>query len=104
MLIKGVIITILASAIGAFAALFLKQGATGDRIKIIFGATGYVFGSLIGIYALQFGEVSILYPITSSTYVFSFLLARGVLKEKITRNKIMGLGLIILGIIILSLG
>ena len=91
--------------IGAVAALFLKKGSGKGFLNrnIFFGLLLYGIGAVITIIALKYAPVSVLYPVSSATYIWSFVFARIYLKEKITREKIAGLCLIIVGIVLISL-
>jgi len=65
-------------------------------IALIFGA-----GLIFGVLALRFGNLSIIYPITSLVYVWTVLLSKYILKEKVKTKEILGVISIILGIILI---
>lgn len=52
---------------------------------------------------LKFYDVSLIYPFTALTYVWAIILARWLLKEKITSFKVIGSLLIITGVVIIYL-
>lgn len=80
-----------------------KLSATQNPLLFILtGFFLYGCGALVMIYALRFGELSILHPMLSTGYVLSIILGGMVLKEKITYNKIGGICVIIIGLILLS--
>ncbi len=83
----------------------MKKGANKKLINWhnFLGISLYVIGSIIFVITLKFAPVSILYPITGSTYIWSFILAKIYLKEHITKYKILGLSIIILGIIFITI-
>jgi drug/metabolite transporter (DMT)-like permease len=92
--------------LGAVAALFLKKGTAKQGLvnkEVSIGILLYVIGAVIFIIALKYAPVSVLYPVTAATYIWSFIFAKVYLNEKITKYKIFGLCLIILGIILISL-
>ena len=60
---------------------------------VIYAAVFFIF-----VWALKFGSVSILYPIMASSYVFVCFLAYFFLNESITLLRLLGIGLIIVGI------
>ena len=104
-LYNGIILTLLASLIGSIAASMLKNklNKTIINYKGIFGwSIVYGIGSLIFVYALKFGELSILYPITSMTYLFSFILSKKFLNEKINKYRYISIILIIVGVILIA--
>jgi len=100
-----IIVVVLSSVLGAFAAMFLKKGSKKGLFSknIILGISLYGAGAIIFVIALKYAPVSILYPVTAATYIWSFIIAGAHFKEKITIMKIMGLCLIILGIVLISL-
>ena len=100
-----IIVVLLNCIVGAYAALFLKKGSKKSLLSknIVIGIFLYGISAVIFIACLRFAPVSILYPVTSATYIWSFVLAKKYLNEKITRQKLVGLCLIILGIVLLSL-
>ena len=50
------------------------------------------------------GQLSVLYPMVSLGYIWTLLWARLFFKEAFTRQKFMGLGLILLGVFFVGLG
>ena len=101
----------LSSTIGSFGALFLKMGA--DRAAftvadillnrmLMLGILFYLVSSLVFIFALTRGELSVLFPIVSFGYVLIALHSKVFLKERIGPYKLAGIGLIILGIVIIG--
>ena len=104
MLIKGIIIIAINSLLGSIALLLLKKGSPNLLKKqTIIGLTIYAISSLIHVYALKFGPVSILAPVTSTTYIYTLFISKSFLKEKITFYKILGISLIIIGITTLAI-
>ena len=89
---------------GAIAASLLKAGSKKGILSknIILGIIIYGLSAIVFVVALKYAPVSILYPITASTYIWSFLIARFHFREKITAKKILGLALIIIGIALLA--
>jgi len=104
MLYQGIFFTLLASLVGAISASMLKNNLNKNEVsyKGMFSwSIIYGIGSLIFIHALKFGELSLLYPITSMTYVFSFVLSTKVLNEKINKYRYLSIIFIILGVILI---
>ncbi len=111
--IYAIIGVLFASILGAAGALFLKFGS--DRLRFNFwsllrnrflylGVLFYGLSTLMFIPMLRYGELSLLYPVASTTYIWVILLSSIVLKERIGKHKIAGICAIILGIIFLSIG
>lgn len=111
--IYAIIGVLFASMLGAAGALFLKLGSDKLRFNfwsllrnrfIYFGVFFYGISTLIFIPQLRYGELSILYPVASTTYIWVILLSNIVLKERIGKYKIAGICGIIIGIVLLNLG
>ncbi|WP_240335220.1 EamA family transporter [Paraliobacillus sediminis] len=93
---------------GAVGGLFFKKAGQnglnwnkGLFIYLCLGGCFYGIGALLNIYVLQHVAYTILFPLTSITYVWTFLLAAIFLKEKITLQKVGGISLIIIGSLLL---
>lgn len=102
-----------ASFVGSFGAVFLKSGAT--RIernirsvvtnwRLAAGVFFFLASSLLYVRAIKDGELTVLYPMVSLGYVWTLFWSRIVFGEPLTREKLYGLGLILLGIIFLGMG
>jgi drug/metabolite transporter (DMT)-like permease len=93
--------------LSAVAALFLKK-ASDAKLKLInflffnlhfyIGLGLYFFASLGSIIALKYLPYGIVYALSSTTYVWTLVLSRIFLSEKITRNKVFSVMLILSGI------
>ncbi len=71
--------------------------------KLILGIGLFALSTIFFITSLKFGELHILYSLTGMTYVWLLIFADRYLKEQVTITKMMGTGLIIAGIILLSI-
>jgi len=71
--------------------------------KIIFGAFMMVVSAAIYIMALKGGELSVLYPYASLSYLWVTLISKFYLKEEINKQKVTGIVLIILGIVLIGI-
>ena len=103
----------LATVIGSFGSLLLKFGSKDFSLnilkllknyKLILGLLIYVFTSVLFIIALRGGPLSVLYPITSLTYIWIGFLSVKFLKEKMNRFKWTGIVFIIIGVILIGVG
>ena len=107
----GVVLS--ACFIGSFGPIMLKK-ATGDlylKIKdliknyyLIFGFSFYALGTILFIPALKGGELSVLYPLVATTYIWVSLWSIKFLNEKMNRNKWLGVFLVIIGVIFIGMG
>jgi uncharacterized membrane protein len=96
---------------GAFGSLYLKFGSKKKislkeifkNYEIIIGFLLYGGSTIPFIAALKFGELSFVYPLTALSYVWVTILSKKYLNEKITKNKVFGILLIMLGILLISL-
>jgi multidrug transporter EmrE-like cation transporter len=107
----------LSSVMAAFGALFLKLGSGKFKIslslrfiretlrnwRLLIGVVMYGVSTVIFIYALRLDELSVVYPLTSMSYVFVTLLSILYLNEKMNAWKILGVSLIIAGVIMVRI-
>ena len=101
-----------ASVIGSFGALFLKLGAAhlkrGLRYllnpQLALGVALFVGSSIPFLIGLRHGELSVLYPMVSLSYVCSLFWSHLFLREPITPGKIGALVLIVAGIVCIGIG
>ena len=103
------ILLIFMTLLGALGSYFLKKSTqTPGFIHIIkspnFYAGGFLYFSsaIINVYILRFLDFSVVLPLTSITYIWTMILAKILLNEKITKRKYCGLFLIIIGAIFIS--
>lgn len=99
------------SFLGAIGIFFLKK-ATGKSLLLQvwkqpffwmgLGMSG--FSALGYLLALRQEELSVLYPLVSTTYLWTTGLAVLFLREKMNRWKMLSLGGIVIGIILVGLG
>lgn len=72
--------------------------------QLILGLTLYVIAGTILIVALRYGDVTVLYPIVATSYVWVALLSVTFLGELMNGYKWIGIFIIIIGVIFVSLG
>lgn len=101
------------SVIGSIGAVFLKSGAlVVERHlssiilnwKLALGIATYMLSSVLFVKGMSHGELSVLFPMVSLSYICSLLWSRLIFKETVTRAKIFGVGMILVGIVCLGLG
>lgn len=97
--------------IGSLGAFFFKKGTESlngikslfTNWKIYIGGTFYVVAALLNIVALKFLDYSIVVPLTSLTYIWTMLISNIVLKEQITKSKVLGMIFIIAGVVLIAI-
>ena len=101
------------SVIGSFGAVFLKSGALAlgrhwstvvYNWRLAVGVGAYILSSVFFVMGVSHGELSVLYPMVSLGYICTLLWSRLFFGEQITVAKLGGVGLILVGIIMLSVG
>jgi len=110
--LSSIVLVMSASVIGSFGALFLKLGAAhlkrGLRYllnpQLALGVALFVGSSIPFLIGLRHGELSVLYPMVSLSYVCSLFWSHLFLREPITPGKIGALVLIVAGIVCIGIG
>jgi uncharacterized membrane protein len=107
----AVIVVLLSQVLAALGAFFLKKGSNNlhRNIKsfifnkfLLFGLIIYAISAAMFIPALKYGELSVLYPLVSTTYIWATLLSVVYLKEKLNKFKIIGFIFIMLGVALIG--
>ena len=103
----------LGAFIGSFGAVGLKAGAKRlernvqsilTNWRLAAGVTAYLISAVFFVFGLRRGELSILYPMVSLGYLWTLLWSKLFFGEPLTRPKVIGLGLILMGVALLGLG
>jgi drug/metabolite transporter (DMT)-like permease len=101
------------SIIGSIGAVFLKAGAhavTKHWSSILLnwrlgaGVITYLLSSVLFVKGMAHGELSVLFPMVSLSYICSLIWARFFFNEALTGAKVFGVGMILAGIVLLGLG
>ena len=95
---------------GSIGALFFKRGAanvsglrsllTSPRLWL--GGCCYLAGAALNILLLRSHDYSVVYPLTSLTYVWSLALSAALLHERVTAQKLLGVAAVCLGVFLLT--
>lgn len=110
MTIGMILLAVFSSLIASIASFFLKK-TTGrastipEMLKtwtIYVGGILYLISACIGIYILKKIDYSVAVPLGALTYVWTLFVSRVLLKEKITFRKVLGIGIILVGVIIMA--
>ncbi len=110
---SSILMVLAASFVGSFGAAFLKSGA--DRLhrqlmtvftnwRLAVGIVFFLASSLLYLKGIKHGELTILYPMVSLGNVWTLLWSRLIFHEPLTRNKLVGVSMILLGIVFLAFG
>ena len=106
-------LVLLASLVGALGPILFKKASKHFSFNIkkiitnkhlIGGVFFYGIATLLFIPALRGGELSILYPLVATSYVWVSLLSVKLLKERMNRFKWFGIVLIIVGVTFIGIG
>ncbi|MGI0100940.1 MAG: EamA family transporter [Candidatus Micrarchaeaceae archaeon] len=117
MLVEIIIIlaTLLSSLLAAYANYVFKKAKpyfdfnkknliklTKNKL-VLLGGIFYIFSLIVYLFALKFGQLSYVYPISASTFIFVFIISGFVLREKFSAIRALGATLIFVGILIIAL-
>ena len=104
------IILLIMTFFGSVASLFLKKASGTEGLLALIknpylyiGGGLYLFSAVLNIWILRDLDYSVVLPLTSLTYIWTMVLSYLILKEKITKKKIGGVILILIGAICVSL-
>ena len=109
----SILLVLLSCMVGSFGVLFLKFASREKPLKIkkilmnkylYISLLFYAISVILFVPALKWGELSVLYPLAATTYVWISLISMKFLKEKIDKWKWFGISIIILGIVLINLG
>lgn len=100
----GIIIIFIASLFTTFGQYFWKISAMHNLMFIILGFVFYGIGAISMIIAFKYGSFSVIHPMMSMSYIFIMLLGYYFLNEVMNTQKIIGLILIMLGVILVGVG
>lgn len=107
MMYSSVIIMTLIGALGAF--FFKKSTVKMDGIfsllsipSFYVGGFFYAASALMNVILLRYMDYTVLYPMTAICYIWSLIISRFFLGEKITRKKVIGISLICVGVTFLA--
>ena len=109
--LASIILVTIASIIAAYGLVLLKKGADKLRLKtllqnkyLVLGAIIYGTSTALYIISLRGGELSILYPLASTTYIWIAIFSQKLLKEKMNKHKWLGIALILIGMSLIGIG
>ncbi|CDZ23878.1 putative membrane protein [[Clostridium] cellulosi] len=103
-------VIIFMTMLGALGGFFFKRSSAGGSIlsiiknkELYIGGIIYIASALLNIWVLKYMQYSVVLPMTAITYIWTMIISRIVLKEKITVKKAFGVASIIVGAVFLSM-
>ena len=108
---KIILLTALSAFIGSIGQLEFKRGATDLQFDIkmlltnyhlIIGIAIYSVSTVIYVYALSKGQLSVLYPIIATSYIWTSIFAKIFLNEPVGTTSWIGIFFILLGIALIA--
>lgn len=107
----SIILVNIGNILGAVGALFFKLASNTITFKNFFksrklmlGLIIYLSSAVLFIFALKGGELTILYPMVATVYVWVSLLSVWILKEKMNLYKWLGIVAILIGVSLVGIG
>lgn len=103
-------LVLICALLGATGQVFLKTGA--DQLqftfrallsnwKLILGVSLYLLATVLYIIALRYGDLSVIYPIIATGYIWVALFSAYFLKETFTPFRWLGIFLIFAGVVLI---
>jgi multidrug transporter EmrE-like cation transporter len=111
--VSSMVLILIGSVIGSVGAIFLKSGAhavnrnwtsIAFNWRLAVGIGTYLLSSVLFVKGMSNGELSVLFPLVSLGYVCTLAWSRLFFHEAITKVKLAGVRLILVGIAFLSFG
>ena len=112
-LLRSMSLVLTASVVGSFGAVFLKKGSVkvvGHSLlsfinpNLALGVALYLASSVFYGFGIKGGQLSVLYPMVSLGSIWTLIWSRIFFQEAITREKLFGLALILIGVTFVGLG
>jgi drug/metabolite transporter (DMT)-like permease len=111
-LFRSMLLVFTGGVVGSFGAVFLKLGA--DRLSksiwsylnlpLAAGVALYLGSTVFYLMGIKGGQLSVLYPMVSLGYIWTLLWSRLFFQEAFSRQKLLGLCLILVGVVFVGLG
>jgi multidrug transporter EmrE-like cation transporter len=108
----SLLLVLAATLIGSFGAVCLKMGAS--RInrnllsfvnsRLILGVALYLGSSVFYGFGIRGAQLSVVYPMVSLSNVWALIWSKWFFDEPLTREKVMGLALILIGVCCVGIG
>jgi len=106
-----ILLVLVGSVIAALGSLYFKKSADKFLLRNIWksgllwlGIFLHLFSMIMYVVALRFGELTLLYPLVSTTYIWVVLFSVKSLGEKMNKWKWISLVGIVLGVVLVGIG
>ena len=107
-----ILLVAFSTILSAFAAIFMKKSSyiMSRNLKFLLSKTFlltlffYGIATILYLFSLKYGELSVLFPIISTTYIWVSILSVKFLGEKMNLLKWLGILGIIIGVTLIGLG
>ncbi|MEM2089627.1 MAG: EamA family transporter [Candidatus Pacearchaeota archaeon] len=105
------LLVLFCALLGASGQLLFKLASTEfsfnpltwfKNFYFLLGILFYAIATVLFVWALKHGNLSILYPIIATSYIWVTIFASVLLKEPFTPLKWIGIGLIVAGVILIA--
>jgi drug/metabolite transporter (DMT)-like permease len=109
---SSILFVLVGSLIGSIGMVFLKKASSHlhrgfHHIISLNSALGvglFLLSSVFYLKGISHGQLSVLYPMVSLSYVWALIWAKLFFHEPFTRQKFLGLGLVLTGVFFVGLG
>ena len=108
----SILIVVVGCIAGAYGGIMLKKGSSKFRLSIngtlknkslMIGIIVYAIGTITYIIALKGVELSMIYPLASTTYIWIAIFSKKMLGEKMNTLKWLGISLILVGVSLIGM-
>lgn len=109
---SSILLVFLGSLIGSIGMVFLKKASAHlhngflhiINVNAALGVILFLLSSVFYIAGIKNGQLSVLYPMVSLSYVWALIWAKLFFRESFTTQKFLGLGLVLAGVVFVGLG
>lgn len=110
--LSSILLVFFGSLLGSIGMVFLKKASAHlhkgffhiINVNAALGVGLFLLSSVFYIKGISRGQLSVLYPMVSLSYVWAIVWAKLFFHEQFTKQKFMGLGLVLAGVICVGLG
>jgi drug/metabolite transporter (DMT)-like permease len=109
---SSILLVFLGSLIGSIGMVFLKKASANlhkgfihiINLNAFIGVVLFLLSSVFYLKGISQGQLSVLYPMVSMSYVWALLWAKLFFHERFTTQKLLGLGLVLVGVVFVGFG